>query len=47
MPKVVVSDTSCFIALTNINELDILQKLYEQVYSTQEVEAEFGEKLPS
>ncbi|MEQ8413628.1 MAG: DUF3368 domain-containing protein [Imperialibacter sp.] len=46
MPKVVVSDTSCFIALSNIGKLEILQKLYGQIYSSEEVEAEFGEKLP-
>jgi len=46
MPKVVVSDTSCFITLTNIGELQLLQKLYQKVYTTQDVADEFGDKLP-
>lgn len=45
--KIVVSDTSCFIALTNIQELALLRKLYKQVYTTSTVVNEFGEKLPS
>lgn len=46
MRKVVVSDTSCFIALTNIGELDLLYKLYHEVYSTPEIEGEFIDSLP-
>lgn len=47
MPKVVVSDTSCFITLANIGELELLQKLYQTVCTTQVVAEEFGEELPS
>lgn len=46
MPKVIISDTSCFIALHKIGELDILQKLYGKVFTTPEVANEFGKKLP-
>lgn len=46
MPKIVVSDTSCFIALTNIGELSLLQKLYTQLLTTHDVADEFGEELP-
>jgi predicted nucleic acid-binding protein len=46
MHKVVVSDASCFIALTNIDELQLLEKLYQQVYTTPDVAAEFGDELP-
>jgi len=28
MPKTIISDTSCFIILTNIGELDLLRKVY-------------------
>ncbi|MEL6256742.1 MAG: DUF3368 domain-containing protein [Bacteroidota bacterium] len=46
MPKIVVSDTSCFIALTNIGELSLLQKLYTHLFTTEDVADEFGESLP-
>ena len=46
MPKAIISDTSCFIVLTNIGELDLLQKVYGQIVTTPEIAAEFGEPLP-
>lgn len=46
MPKIVVSDTSCFIALSKIKELQILQKLYGRIITTPTVVDEFGEHLP-
>jgi predicted nucleic acid-binding protein len=46
MPKVVLSDTSCLIALDNIGELDLLRKSYQSIIITQEVADEFGEPLP-
>ncbi len=46
MLKVVVADTSCLIALSNIGELEILKKLYREVITTPEVANEFGEVLP-
>jgi predicted nucleic acid-binding protein len=46
MPNVVIADTSCFIILSNIDELDILQKLYKQITTTPDVALEFGEPLP-
>ncbi len=45
-PETIISDTSCFIILTNIDELDLLQKIYGEVITTPEVAAEFGEPLP-
>lgn len=47
MHKTIISDTSCFIILTNIGELDLLQKMYRQVVTTIEVAIEFGETLPA
>ncbi|MCG3164904.1 MAG: hypothetical protein POELPBGB_00663 [Bacteroidia bacterium] len=47
MPKTIISDTSCFIILTNIGELDILQKTYGQIITTPEVAEEFGQELPN
>lgn len=46
MPKTIVSDTSCFIILTNIGELDLLQKVYGKIITTAEVAFEFGKTLP-
>jgi len=44
--SVIISDTSCLIALTNINRLDVLKHLYETVLVTPEVAEEHGEPLP-
>ena len=44
--KLIISDTSCFITLSNIGELDILRLLYKQIITTTEIAAEFGENLP-
>ena len=46
MPRTIISDTSCFIILTNIGELELLQKVYGQIITTPEIAAEFGEPLP-
>lgn len=46
MPNVVISDTTCLIILTKINEIEILSKLYSQVLTTDEVQKEFGQPLP-
>ena len=45
-PKTIVSDTSCFIVLQNISELDLLRKVYGEVLTTETVAEEFGEDLP-
>jgi predicted nucleic acid-binding protein len=46
MPKTIISDTSCFIILTNIGELELLHKLYGQIVTTLEIATEYGETLP-
>jgi len=46
MPKIIISDTSCFIVLINIGELDLLHKVYGQITTTLDIAAEFGEILP-
>ena len=46
MPKIVISDTSCLIILSNINELEILKHLYGEIITTVEISNEFGEPLP-
>ena len=44
--KLIISDTSCFIALSNIGELNLLRLLYKQIVTTSEIAQEFGENLP-
>jgi predicted nucleic acid-binding protein len=44
--QIVIADASCLITLENINETDLLPKLYEQIYVTPEVADEVGESLP-
>jgi predicted nucleic acid-binding protein len=46
MHRTIISDTSCFIILTNIGELDLLYKVYGQITTTIEIANEYGEKLP-
>jgi len=46
MPELVIADTTCFIVLSKINELRILNKLYSQITTTPEVMNEFGDVLP-
>ncbi len=44
---IIISDTSCLILLTNIDELSLLKKMSKVVLITPEIATEFGEKLPS
>ena len=46
MHKTIISDTSCFIILTNIDELNILQKVYGKIVTTIDIAIEFGDALP-
>ena len=46
MHRTIICDTSCFIVLTNIGNLDLLQKVYGQIFTTPEVASEYGENLP-
>jgi len=46
MHKTIISDTSCFIILSKIGELDLLKKLYGQIVTTSDIAEEFGELLP-
>ena len=46
MDRIIISDTSCLIALSNIGMLHIIKDLYEEIIITSEVKAEFGEILP-
>jgi predicted nucleic acid-binding protein len=46
MNNIIISDTSCLIALSNIGKLHILKDLYQEVTITNEVQNEFAEPLP-
>lgn len=46
MPKTIISDTSCFIVLTKIGALELLQRLYGQVLTTPDIAVEYGKTLP-
>lgn len=46
MDKLIISDTSCLIALSNIGLLHILKDIYEEIIITSEVQNEFGGNLP-
>ena|ERR1017187_4973853 len=46
MPDCIISDTSCLILLTNIGELDILQRVYGRIITTPEVAIEYKLELP-
>lgn len=47
MPKVIISDTSTLIVFQKIKQLEILHLVYGELITTPEIEAEFGDKLPS
>lgn len=44
--NIVVTDTSCFIILENIQLLDILTGLFGTVYTTPQIAREYGNPLP-
>lgn len=44
--RIVIVDTSCLIALTNIEAINILKELYKEVFITEEILNEFGESVP-
>lgn len=46
MPEIIITDTSCLILLTKINEIELLNACYPLVVVTAEVAKEFGETLP-
>ena len=46
MHEIIIADTSCFIILSNIGELNLLQKIYVNITTTIEVANEYGQPLP-
>jgi len=47
MSVIIISDTSCLIALDQIGMKDLLKDLFETIHITEEVLEEFGEGLPN
>lgn len=45
--RIIVADASCLIVLENIGELSLLQKIFGEVFITEEVKTEFGFDLPN
>ncbi len=45
--KVVIADASCLILLTNLGKLDLLAKLYGEVWITDAVQLEYGLPRPT
>ena len=43
---VVIADTSCFILLDKIGEIELLQKVFSSIITTQTIATEFGKQLP-
>lgn len=46
MHKVIIADTSCFILLFKIDELDLLKAVYGTIVTTPDIADEFGQILP-
>ncbi len=44
--KIVIADASCLILFTNIRRLDLLKRLFGEVWITDAVRAEYGIELP-
>jgi predicted nucleic acid-binding protein len=45
--SIIISDTSCLILLSKIDELDILRILSDKVYITPEIKKEYTRELPN
>lgn len=44
---IIIADSSCLIALSNIQKLDLLEQVFGKISITKEVASEFGLVLPS
>lgn len=44
--EVVIADTSCFILLDKIGEIQLLKKVFSSITTTQTIAEEFGKPLP-
>lgn len=44
--SIIISDTSCLIAFQRIKKLELLQKVFDKIFVTEEVAEEFNQSLP-
>ena len=44
--EIIISDTSCLIILSKIDELDLLNSIGDNVYVTPTIKEEYGKRLP-
>ena len=44
--QIIIADASCLIALSNVDELELLQAIFDGVTITPEVKEEFGDTIP-
>jgi predicted nucleic acid-binding protein len=44
--QIIIADTSCLILLTKINELDILNAVFDKVFITNKIAEEYKQELP-
>jgi predicted nucleic acid-binding protein len=44
--RVIITDTSCLIALSRMDLLFVLKELYQEILITAEIAKEFGDPLP-
>lgn len=47
MGKIIISDTSCLIALSKIEKLELLRDLYHEIIITNDVYQEFDDLIPN
>lgn len=47
MPRFVIADTSVLIIFDKIDRLKILKAVYQEIYTTPEITAEYGKPLPA
>lgn len=47
MPNSVITDTSVLIIFDKIDRLDILEKVYQEIYTTPEIASEYGKAFPA
>jgi predicted nucleic acid-binding protein len=46
-PTLIITDTSCLIILSKIEQLGILHQLFDVIITTPEIAAEYGNELPN
>jgi len=46
MRRIIIADTSVLIIFDKINKLDILKRLYHEIFITPEISNEFNKSLP-